>query len=77
MAAPNATAAAQTLPLPPPMNRRPPQAPQKLRIWQQNVRKSFTTQADLINSIRPEAWDIVALQEPYLNSYGNTMANNA
>ncbi|KAG6852016.1 hypothetical protein C0991_004098 [Blastosporella zonata] len=63
-------------PHPPSMNRQPPYTSQKIHIWQQNVQKSLTAQTNLINNIKPEAWDIIALQEPYINSYGNTMANN-
>jgi len=47
----------------------------KLRIWQQNLNKSHIAQLTLINSIPPGEWDILAIQEPSLNSLGNTKAN--
>src|SRR5882724_9656262 len=38
----------------------------KLRITQQNCRKSKTVALGLINSVDPTDWDIVLLQEPYI-----------
>jgi len=43
---------------------------QHLRIWQQNLNKSLTTQQHLFNSARPNDWDILLLQEPW---FGNTV----
>lgn len=57
------------------MNRRPPKAPGKLRILQLNVRKLFTAQSTLLNTARPEDWDVLALQEPFLDKIGNTKAS--
>lgn len=48
----------------------------RLRIWQQNLNKSNKAQYDLINSPIHNDWDIVLLQEPYINSLGNTKANH-
>ncbi|KAF5367638.1 hypothetical protein D9615_010583 [Tricholomella constricta] len=62
-------------PYPFPMNRRTPKAPGKLRIWQQNVRKSDLAQAAVLNTARPEDWDVIALQEPFLDRLGNTKAS--
>jgi hypothetical protein len=54
------------------MNLHPPVLPQKLRIWQQNVHKSKTAQDYVLNTANPKDWDIIALQEPWINSYGNS-----
>jgi len=48
--------------------------PKRLRIWQHNLNKSEKAQFDLINSPIHENWDIVLLQEPYIDKYGNTKA---
>ena len=50
----------------------PPELPQKLRIWQQNVHKSKTAHSYLINTANPKDWNILALQEPWIDSYGNS-----
>ena len=44
-------------------------------IWQQNVVKSSTSQHDLLAKADPNKWDIIALQEPYLNHLQLTQAN--
>src|SRR5580698_1720821 len=49
--------------------------PTKLRIWQQNVNKSLTAQQSLINSIHPNNYDLILLQEPYLDHNRRTRAN--
>ena len=54
------------------MNVRPPTLPQKLRIWQQNVHKSKTAQAYVLNTANPNDWDVLALQEPWIDSFGNS-----
>ncbi len=46
-----------------------------LRIWQQNVAKSGTAQHDMLASANPQRWDIIALQEPYLDFLRLTHAN--
>ena len=45
---------------------------QKLRIWQQNAHKSKSTQSYILNTANPNNWDIITLQEPWFDSYGNT-----
>jgi len=45
-----------------------------LRIWQQNLNKSRVAQEDLINSDVHKSYDLLILQEPYIDSYGNTKA---
>jgi hypothetical protein len=46
------------------------------QIWQQNVAKSNTAQHDLLAKANPSEWDIIALQEPYLDHLGLTCANS-
>ncbi|KAG5721646.1 hypothetical protein E4T56_gene14635 [Termitomyces sp. T112] len=58
------------------MNQRLPTAPGTLRIWQQNVRKSSAAQADILAVACPEEWDVLAIQEPYLDFLGNTRASS-
>ena len=54
------------------MNIRSPALPSKLRIWQQNVHKSKTAQNYILNTANPNDWDVIALQEPWFDSYGNS-----
>ncbi|CCA75677.1 hypothetical protein PIIN_09667 [Serendipita indica DSM 11827] len=46
-----------------------------LRIIQINLRKSFDAHHKFINTASPDNWDVIAIQEPALNSLGNTRAN--
>lgn len=48
----------------------------RLRIWQQNLNKSNKAQFNLINSPLHNEWDVLLLQEPYIDSFGNTRANH-
>ena len=57
------------------MNRATNDTPTTMNIWQQNLNKSDTAQQDLINSIDPNIYDILVLQEPYIDFLGNTHAN--
>ena len=54
------------------MNIRQPSLPQNLRIWQQNVHKSKTAQSYVLNTANPKDWDVIALQEPWIDSFGNS-----
>ena len=54
------------------MNIRPPKLPQKLRIWQQNVHMSKTAHTYILNTANPKDWDILALQEPWIDRFGNS-----
>jgi hypothetical protein len=45
---------------------------QKLRIWQQNVHKSKTAQEYVLNTANPKDWDVLALQKPWFDTYGNS-----
>ena len=56
------------------MSRTTAPAPNHLRIWQQNINKSRVAQEDLINSDVYKNYDLVLLQEPFIDSYGNTKA---
>jgi len=47
-----------------------------IRIWQQNMNTSHTAQLTLLNSLISDKWDILALQEPAINSLGNTRASS-
>ena len=49
--------------------------PTKLRIWQQNARKSQTAQHYILNT-DPLLYDLILLQEPWIDSYGNTRGNH-
>ena len=44
-------------------------------IWQQNVAKSSTSQHNLLAKADPNDWDIITLQEPYLDHLQLTWAN--
>ena len=44
----------------------------KLRIWQKNAHKSKTSYSYILNTANPNNWDIIALQEPQFDSYGNS-----
>ena len=47
----------------------------RLRIWQQNINKSLEAQLDLLHSQSPAQYDIIAIQEPYIDFLGNSHAN--
>jgi ribonuclease HI len=50
----------------------PSSLPHKLRIWQQNVHKSKTAHDYILNTANPKDWDVIALQEPWIDKYGNS-----
>lgn len=50
-------------------------APKRLRIWQQNINKSKKAHMDLINSNVHKEWDVLLLQEPYIDIFGNSKGN--
>ncbi len=56
------------------MSSMPDAAPNRLWIWQQNLNKSRVTQEDLINSEVFKDYDVLILQEHFIDSYGNTKA---
>ena len=51
--------------------------PMRLRIWQHNLNKSDEkAHYDLINMLLHKNWDILALQELYVDKLGNTKVNS-
>jgi len=46
----------------------------RLKIWQKNLNKSRAVHEDLINSSIFKNFDMLVLQEPYIDSFGNTKA---
>src|SRR6266481_8292426 len=54
------------------MSSTPTTSPVRLRIWQQNLNKSRAAQEDLINSDVHRNCDLLMLQEPFIDAYGNT-----
>ena len=57
------------------MNSTTDKKPTTVNIWQQNLNKLDIAQQDLINSIDPNKYDIISLQEPYIDFLGNTRTN--
>jgi ribonuclease HI len=53
------------------MSRRQPKSPDKLRIWQQNARKSKVAHEYILNTANPADWDVIAIQEPWIDALGN------
>src|SRR5712671_6439351 len=51
-------------------------SPKLFQIWQQNVAKSNTAQQDLLAKANLKDWDIIALQEPYLDHLRLTHTNS-
>ncbi|KAI0762491.1 hypothetical protein C8Q74DRAFT_1177098, partial [Fomes fomentarius] len=47
-----------------------------MHIRQQNLNKSKMATFELINTLKPEEWDAVCLQEPWLDQWHNTRANH-
>ena len=52
-----------------------PKVPSRLRIWQQNTRKSLTAQHYILNT-DPSLFNLILIQEPWLNALGNTRGNH-
>ena len=50
--------------------------PTRLHIWKQNLNKSDKAHYDLINTPLHKNWDILALQELYIDTLGNTKVNS-
>jgi len=48
----------------------------KLKIWQQNVNRSLTAQTDVLHSAKPKDYDMILLQEPYIDFLGATRATS-
>src|SRR5277367_1481624 len=58
------------------MSRLQPTSPNTLRVWQQNARKSQTAHEHILNTANPSEWDIILIQEPWIDTYGNARGNN-
>ena len=50
--------------------------PAELRIWQQNINKSLTSQLHLLNTARPAEWDVLILQEPWIGHLGTRSSHH-
>jgi hypothetical protein len=50
------------------------QATRHVRIWQQNCRRSEACQQDVINSCNPDKYNLILIQEPWLDHLSNTHA---
>jgi len=57
------------------MSRVPTKTPNQLRIWQQNAHKSQTVHNYVLNNADPSAYDLILLQEPWIDSYGKSRGN--
>lgn len=51
-----------------------PSAPAHLRIWQQNTRKSQSAHHHVLNT-DPSLYDLIFIQEPWIDSFGNARGN--
>src|SRR6266481_4386627 len=60
----------------PSMSRETEPNPARLRLWQQNLNQSDKAHFDLINSLVHNDWDLLLLQEPYIDMFGNTKVNS-
>ena len=58
-----------------PMSAATDNKPTMVNIWRQNLNKLDIAQQDLTNSIDPNTYDIITLQEPYIDFLGNTCTN--
>ncbi|KAG1805297.1 uncharacterized protein BJ212DRAFT_1283778, partial [Suillus subaureus] len=47
----------------------------QIHVWQQNLNASLLAQHSLLNSSIAHNWDIVALQEPHINTLKNTISS--
>jgi len=47
----------------------------RFRIRQQNTNKSLIAQTDMLHRTDPKLFDIIAIQEPFLDHFHNTHAN--
>jgi hypothetical protein len=48
----------------------------RIKIWQQNLGKSNIAQQEMIAAAMPSEWDILAIQEPWIDHLGKTRANS-
>lgn len=52
-----------------------PRAPTKLYIWQQNTRKSQLAQQYILDTA-PSLYNLILIQEPWLDTFGNARGNH-
>ena len=50
--------------------------PSKIRIWQQNTRKSLHNTNYILNEANPKNFDIILLQEPWINPLGKSQGSH-
>ena len=53
------------------MINRPSNRPNSLHIWQQNSHKSKLAQQYILNTASPDDWDLIVIQEPWLDQFNN------
>jgi hypothetical protein len=58
------------------MNSEPERDMNQLCIWQQNLKKSSIAQQDLLVTVGADLYDIVTIQEPYIDWLKKTQANH-
>ncbi|KAG2073314.1 hypothetical protein BDR04DRAFT_1011137 [Suillus decipiens] len=57
------------------MSEHPNELLTQICVWQQNLNMSLRVQHSLLNSPIAWDWDIVALQEPHINSLKNSISS--
>ncbi|KAG0708314.1 hypothetical protein DFH29DRAFT_994162 [Suillus ampliporus] len=50
--------------------------PARLKIWQQNLNTSMAARESLLNNPQASDWNVISIQEPYINFLRNTRANH-
>ncbi|KIK38872.1 hypothetical protein CY34DRAFT_44461, partial [Suillus luteus UH-Slu-Lm8-n1] len=58
------------------MSEQPVPTPNRLNIWQQNLNVSLAAQESLMNSQDITNYDLLIIQEPYINFLRNTHASH-
>ncbi|KAJ7191577.1 hypothetical protein GGX14DRAFT_341354, partial [Mycena pura] len=46
-----------------------------LRVWQQNLNKSLQAQLDMLQSLKPQKYDLALIQEPYMDFRNKSRTN--
>jgi hypothetical protein len=49
-----------------------PKPTKETQVWQQNVHKLKTAQEYVLNNANPKDWDVLVLQEPWIDKYDNS-----
>ncbi|KIK35158.1 hypothetical protein CY34DRAFT_53250, partial [Suillus luteus UH-Slu-Lm8-n1] len=58
------------------MSEQPVPTPNRLNIWQQNLNASLAAQESLMNSRDITNYNLLIIQEPYINYLRNTRASH-